>query len=207
MSEQSSAPVDYTTVAPWVVTGDTGAFLDYVAAAFDGKELARVVTEDGSVGHAEIRVGDTVILAFDRRPEWPATPSLLRVFVPDADAAFARATAAGGHVVTPLSDSAFGQRGGRVRDPFGNLWWVVSQVEEVPEDVMWARLQQPAYADAMRIAQETLDAELSGQRHRRSSAPVQPGLTNTEGSLEAQHSAQLVEAGDPSNPGMDGVVR
>jgi PhnB protein len=54
-----------------------------------------VPLEDGSIGHAEIRVDDTIVLAFDQRPDWPAMPSLLRVFVPDADAAIDRAVAAG----------------------------------------------------------------------------------------------------------------
>ncbi|HWV75892.1 MAG TPA: VOC family protein [Isoptericola sp.] len=171
-ARQSTAPHGYTSVAPWVVTDDTGAFLDFVTAVFDGEEIGRVSTEDGSIGHGETRVGDTVVLAFDRRPEWPAMPSLLRVFVPDADATFAKAVAAGAHVVTDLSDSAFGQRGGRIKDPFGNVWWVVSHVEDVPDDVVWQRLQQPAYAEQMRVAQETLDAELSGRAQGRSSAPV-----------------------------------
>ncbi|MEU8797523.1 VOC family protein [Spirillospora sp. NPDC048819] len=139
---------------------------------FDGEELARVRIEDGSVGHGETRVGDTVVLAFDRRPEWPIMPSLLRVFVPNADETFARAAAAGAKVVTELANSAFGQRGGRIKDPFGNIWWVVSNVEDVPEDVMWQRLQDPVYAEQMRVAQETLDAELSGRARGRSSAPV-----------------------------------
>ena len=173
MSDQvPHVPSGYTTVAPWVVTDDTAAFLGFVVRSFGGEELARVETEDGGIGHGEVRVGDTVVLAFDRRPEWPRMPSLLRVFVEDADEAFERAVAAGARVVTELADSAFGQRGGRVRDPFGNIWWVVSQVEEVPEDVMWQRLQDPVYAEAMREAQETLDAELSGHGQGRSSAPV-----------------------------------
>lgn len=169
---KSAAPDGYTSVAPWVVTDDTGALLDFVTQVFDGQELARVATEDGLIGHGEIRVGDTVVLAFDRRPEWPAMPSLLRVWVPDAVDAFRRAAAAGATVVTELSDNAFGQRGGRIKDPFGNIWWVVSHVEDVPEDVMWERLQQPEYADQMRVAQETLDAELSGRAQGRSSAPT-----------------------------------
>lgn len=173
MSEQTStAPEGYTTVAPWVVTDDTGAFLDFVTQAFDGEELGRVSTDDGLIGHAEIRVGDTILLAFDRHADWPTMPSLLRVFVADADKAFSRAVAAGGHVVTALADDAFGRRGGRVKDPFGNIWWVVSCVEDVSENEMWKRLQEPVYADAMRVAQETLDAELSGRQHGRSSAPV-----------------------------------
>ncbi|GAB3168388.1 hypothetical protein GCM10027059_30970 [Myceligenerans halotolerans] len=146
---------------------------------FDGEELARVATEDGSIGHGETRVGDTVVLAFDRRPEWPVMPSLLRVFVPDADAAFERARSAGAAVVTELGDSAFGQRGGRIRDPFGNIWWVVSHVEDVSEDVMWQRMQEPVYTEQMRVAQETLDAELSGRAQGRGSAPVRRAGTTT----------------------------
>ncbi|RKN39273.1 VOC family protein [Streptomyces hoynatensis] len=165
-------PEGYTTVAPWVVTDDTGAFLDFVSRAFGGQELGRVVTEDGLIGHGEIRVGDTVVLAFDRHADWPAMPSLLRVFVADADQALARAVAAGGQVVTAPADDAFGQRGGRVKDPFGTIWWVVSRVAEVAEEEMWQRLADPVYAGAMRVAQETLDAELSGRRRGRSSAPV-----------------------------------
>ena len=69
MSDQTSrVPEGYTIVAPWVVTDDTGAFLDFVTQAFGGEELGRVSTEDGLIGHAEIRVGDTVVLAFDRPP-------------------------------------------------------------------------------------------------------------------------------------------
>jgi PhnB protein len=167
-------PPGYTTVAPWVVTDDTGAFLDFVSTAFGGVELARVVTGDGLIGHGEIRVGDTVVLAFDRHDDWPRLPSLLRVFVPDADEGFARAVAGGATVVTAIADDAFGQRGGRVRDPFGNIWWVVSRVEEVAEDEMWRRLGEPRYAAAMRVAQETLDAELGGRREGQASAPVRP---------------------------------
>ncbi|MEU9155806.1 VOC family protein [Streptomyces sp. NPDC048417] len=168
-----TAPEGYTTVAPWVVTDDTGAFLDFVTGAFGGEEMARVPTEDGLIGHAEIRVGDTVVLAFDRHADWPAMPSLLRVFVDDADEAFARAVAVGGQIVTALADDAFGQRGGRIRDPFGNIWWVVAHVEDVSEEEMWTLLRDPGYAETMRVAQETLDAELSGRRQGRSSAPVQ----------------------------------
>ncbi|ROQ94189.1 putative glyoxalase superfamily protein PhnB [Streptomyces sp. 2132.2] len=169
-----TAPEGYTSVAPWVVTEDTGALLDFIAAAFDGEELARVPVEDGTIGHGEIRVGDTVVLAFDRRPDWPAMPSLLRVYVPDADAAMAAAVRHGARVVTGATDSAWGDRGGRVRDPFGNIWWVMSRVEDVEPDRAWERLSEPKYAEAMRTAQETLDAALSGRGSGVSSAPQRP---------------------------------
>lgn len=115
------------------------------------------------------------MLAFDRRADWPVMPSLLRVSVPDADAAFAKAAAAGAKTVTPLADDAFGQRGGRVKDPFGNIWWVMARVEDVPEAEMWARPRRPAYAEVMRIAQETPDSEPSGRDDGRSSAPLPSG--------------------------------
>ena len=159
----STAPAGYTSVAPWIVTPDTGQLLDFIAAVFDGVELARVRLEDGTIGHAEIRVGDTVLLAFDQRPDWPAMPSLLRVFVADADATTERAVAAGARVVTAPATHAFGQRGGRVRDPFGNIWWISAVVEDVAPEVGMRRLAEPRYAEAMHDAQQTLDRELSGR--------------------------------------------
>ena len=169
----ATAPAGYTTVAPWIVTPDTGQLLDFVTAAFDGVELARVPLQDGTIGHAEIRVGDTVLLAFDQRPDWPAMPSLLRVYVADADATTERAVAAGARVVTAPATHAFGQRGGRVRDPFGNIWWISAVVEEVAPEEGMRRLAEPRYAEAMRDAQETLDRELSG----RTESVVSPPLT------------------------------
>ena len=101
-------------------------------------------------------------------------PSLLRVFVSNADAAMARAVEAGARVVTKAATNAWGARGGRVRDPLGNIWWVTQQVETVSPDDSWARLSDPGYAAAMREAQETLDVELSGLPTGRASAPVAP---------------------------------
>lgn len=172
LEQPSAAPQGYNTVSPWVVTEDTAAFLDFVSEAFGGEELGRVATEDGLIGHGEIRVGDTVVLAFDRHADWAAMPSLLRVFVVDADAAVSRALAAGARIVTPISDDAFGQRGGRIKDPFGNIWWVSCHVEDITEDRMWERLQDPVYSERMQVAQATLDAELSGRPAGHSSAPV-----------------------------------
>ena len=116
----------------------------------------------GGIGHAEIKVGDSFLLAFDARPGWPDIPSMLRIYVDDADRAFERAVAAGARVVTPLSDAAWGDRGGRVRDPLGNIWWVIAHVEDVPPDEIGVRLQDPKYAESMRQAQESFDVEMGG---------------------------------------------
>jgi PhnB protein len=101
-------------------------------------------------------------------------PSLLRVYVPDADAAMAAAVAHGARIVTEAANSAWGDRGGRVRDPFGNIWWVMSRVEQVTPERSWQRMSEPMYAEAMRIALETLDVELSGRDTGVASAPQRP---------------------------------
>lgn len=129
MDQNNSAPAGYTSVAPWVVTEDTGAFLDFVASAFEGEELGRVETEGGAIGHAEIKIGDTIVLAFDRNPEWPAMPSLLRVWVPDSDAAFDRAIAAGAHVVTEMAATRSGSAadGSRIHSATSGGSWRTSK--------------------------------------------------------------------------------
>jgi uncharacterized glyoxalase superfamily protein PhnB len=160
------------TVQTWLVSRDTRRLLDFISTVFDGNELACILTKDGGVGHAEIRVGDSTLLAFDAQPDWPDTFSMLRIFVDDVEAAVERAVDAGGKVVTPPSDSAWGDRGGRVRDPLGNIWWVVQHVEDVAPDVMVARMSEPHYEEAMRVAQETLDSELGSGGNKWSSPPV-----------------------------------
>jgi PhnB protein len=164
-----------STVQPWLVSRDTARLLDFITTAFGGEELARVPTEDGGIGHAEIRVGDAVLLAFDSQPDWPEMFTCLRVYVDDAESTVSRAVAAGARVVTELSDAAWGDRGGRVRDPLGNIWWVVQHVEDVPPDVMVARLGEPRYQEAMAQAQTTLHRELSGGGSDWSSPPVLSG--------------------------------
>ena len=163
------------TVQPWLVSRDTRRLLDFIAEAFGGEELARIPTEDGAIGHAEIRVGASTLLAFDSRPDWPETFGMLRVFVDDADAAVERARAAGARIVTEVADAAWGDRGGRVRDPLGNIWWVVHHVEDVPPAEMAARLREPRYQQAMAAAQSTLDAELGTAGTGWSSPPVLDG--------------------------------
>jgi PhnB protein len=172
-----ATPTGYTTVAPWVTTPDTGQLIAFVTDVFDGEELGRVPLGNGRIGHAEIRVGNTVILAFDRDEDWPDMPSLLRVWVADADVTMRRAVEAGARVVTPAATSAFGQRGGRVRDPFGNIWWITAQVEDVASEEGMRRLSQTPYAEAMHEAQQSFDREMVGSM-RSVSAPQTPRSTN-----------------------------
>ena len=172
MDMDTQPPITNTIAQTWIVTRDTARLLSFATEAFGAVEIARVPTEDGGIGHAEFTIGDTWLLAFDAQPDWPETPAMLRVFVDDAAAAFARGVAAGAKIVTDLDDAAWGDRGGRLRDPLGNIWWVVQHVEDVDPDEMVRRFGEPRYQESMRLAQETLDRELSGRTDGWSSRPV-----------------------------------
>jgi PhnB protein len=153
-------PVDYGSLCPYVAVRDAAAFLDFLREAFDAVEWGRVVLEDGTIGHAEVWLGNRVVQLFDARPEWPDTPALLSLYVEDCDAVHGQSLAAGATEITPLFTNAWGDRMGRVRDPFGNIWWIQSHVEDVDEAEMMRRMSDPAYMDGTRRAQQTLDDEL-----------------------------------------------
>ena len=142
-------PDGYRTVTPWIIGRNTAGLIDFLTAAFGAREIARVVGEDGSIGHAEMRLGDSVVMMFDSRPGWPDTPAFIRLYLPDAEATFARAVKAGATAVTEVTHLAFGDRVGRVRDPFGNLWWLQTRVEDLTEEEMNQRWNDPKWAAAM----------------------------------------------------------
>jgi PhnB protein len=142
-------PEGYHTVTPWIISPDTARLIDYVKEAFDAEELYRLTGEDGTIGHAEVRIGDSVVMMFDARPDWPPTPGFLRLYVEDADAVHRQAVVAGGTSVTDVTHLSFGDRIGRVRDPLGNLWWIQTRVEEVSEEELERRYGDPAFTAAM----------------------------------------------------------
>jgi uncharacterized glyoxalase superfamily protein PhnB len=154
-------PEGYSTVTPWIIVRGAVQFLDYVKEAFGAEELARVYNEDGAIGHAEVRIGDSVVMMFDAKEQWPDTPSFFRLYVEDGDAVYQRALAAGGASVTEMTELFFGDRVGRVRDPFGNIWWIQTRLEELDPEEMARRAQEQTYMAAMQYVQSTLDRELS----------------------------------------------
>jgi len=159
-------PEGYHTVTPWIVSRDSAQLLDFVREAFGAEEIARVHNEDGTIGHAEFRIGDSVVMAFDAKEEWPDTPSFLRLYVEDGDAVYRRALEAGASSVTEMTDLFFGDRVGRVRDPQGNLWWIQTRLEDLDPEEMARRAAQKEFLDAMQQVQESLDRELGGRSHR-----------------------------------------
>ncbi|WP_318212145.1 MULTISPECIES: VOC family protein [unclassified Streptomyces] len=149
----NSVPQGYHTVTPWIISRDTVRLIDFLRRAFDAEELSCLAGEDGSIQHAEVRIGDSVVMMFDARPEWPATPGFLRLYVEDADAVHRRAVAAGGTSVTEVTHLFFGDRVGRVRDPLGNLYWIQTRVEDVSPEEAERRLGDPEFTKAMEYVQ------------------------------------------------------
>src|SRR5690242_12412681 len=156
------------TVTPWIISPDTARLLDFMKQAFGAEELGRVYNEDGTIGHAEVKIGDSIVMAFDARKEWPATPCFLRLYVPDGDAIYQQALAAGATAVTEMTSLAFGDRVGRVRDPFGNLWWIQTRLEHLAPEEMAKRAAEQPYRQAMQYVQASLDQELSSREHQQS---------------------------------------
>ncbi len=142
-------PEGYTSVTPWIISPNAAELIDFLKAAFGAVELARLAGENGSIGHAEVRIGDAVVMMFDKRKPWRRTPAFLRLYVADGDATFRRAIAAGATAVTTMTHLAWGDRVGRVRDRHGNLYWIQERVEEVDEAEMKRRWGDPKWAAAM----------------------------------------------------------
>ena len=144
-------PEGYHSVTPYLTVDDARAALDFYARAFGASEIMRMEMGD-KIGHAEIRIGDSVIMLSD---EWPDMDKLsprnrggstagLMVYLPDVDAAFARAIEAGATEERPVEDQFYGDRSGSVKDPFGHSWMLSTHVEDVPEDEMKRRMEKMA---------------------------------------------------------------
>jgi len=125
-----AAPVR-PSVEPYVVTRDVAGLIGFVHDVFDGREVTRVHRPDGSIHHAESRIGTARIMMAEPTVGVAATASTLYCRVPDCDATVARALAVGATLVRPVADSASGDdRLGVIRDPWGITWWIATPITE-----------------------------------------------------------------------------
>jgi uncharacterized glyoxalase superfamily protein PhnB len=109
-------PEGATTVMPWIISRDTAKLLEFLKQAFGAQELSRLSHADGTITHAEVRIGNSIVGAFDSREGWPETPCFLRLYVEDADAVYQQALAAGAVSVTEMTSLVWGEG-----DKHGNL--------------------------------------------------------------------------------------
>lgn len=137
-------PKGYHSVTPALVVRDAAKAIDFYKEAFGAEEVDRMPGPDGSIMHAEIRIGDSMIMLGEENPAWQTKSPLtlggvhgsLHIYVDDADAAFARAVAAGCEARYPMEDAFWGDRYGKVTDPFGHEWGLATRVKELTPEEM-----------------------------------------------------------------------
>jgi uncharacterized glyoxalase superfamily protein PhnB len=134
-------PDGYHTVTPYLVVPDVAAELDFLERAFGAEVTFKMQGPDGSVSHAEARVGTSMVMLGGSSERWAPMPCMLYLYVEDVDAAYARAVAAGGESIMEPADQFYGDRNGGVRDAFGNQWWVGTHVEDLTPEEMRRRAE------------------------------------------------------------------
>ena len=112
-------PEGCSTVMPWIISRDTARLLDFMKQAFGAQELSRMYNEDGTIGHAEVKIGDSIVGGFDADEGWPDIPCFLRLYVEDADAVYQQALSAGAISVTEMTSLIWG---GQVVVVCASIW-------------------------------------------------------------------------------------
>ena len=137
-------PDGYHSATPYLIVDGAARAIDFYKRAFGAKELMRIPAPGDRVGHAEIKIGDSVIMLADEHPEIQArgpqhyggSPVSILLSVADVDALFKQAVAAGGTEVRPVADQFYGDRSGTLKDPFGHSWHLSTHKEDVsPEEL------------------------------------------------------------------------
>ena len=140
-------PDGYHTVSPYLAVEDAAAAIDYYKKAFGATERVRMEAPDGKIGHAELEIGDSIVMLADPFPqastkpphELGGTSAGVFLYVEDVDAVVKRAVDAGASVTMEVADQFWGDRFGTVTDPFGHVWSVATHIEDVPPAEMAER--------------------------------------------------------------------
>jgi len=141
-------PEGYHTVTPYMMLKEASRALDFYKQALGAVELMRMAAPDGRIMHAEIRIGDSIIMIGQESPQWPelrgvesfrGSPVNIYLYVEDVDALFNRAVAAGAKVKRPVTDEFYGDRVGGVEDPFGLVWWISTHKEDLSAEEIGKR--------------------------------------------------------------------
>jgi PhnB protein len=133
-------PDGYQNVIPYLHAAGARKLIAFMKEVFDAQGIALYPRPDGTVGHAALRIGDSVIELADAGPDWPAMPCALQVYVPDADATYHRALKAGATSLIAPADQFYGDRTASVRDSCGNNWYIATQKEIVSKEEVDKRI-------------------------------------------------------------------
>ena len=135
-------PDGHHTVTPYLVATDAQAVIDFATKAFNATVVEDMRRPDGAVLHAELQIGDSRIMLGQASGQHPAMPAALYLYVPDADATYRQALAAGGISTMEPTDMFYGDRNAGVRDTNGNMWWIGTHIEDVSRDELQRRANE-----------------------------------------------------------------
>lgn len=147
MANVKPIPDGYPRVTPYLSVDGASAAIDFYSKVFGATERMRMPAPDGRIGHAELQLGDSLIMLADEYPDMGVrgpktiggTPVTISLYVDDVDGVFDRALAEGATAIRPVENQFYGDRSGQLEDPFGHRWSVATRVEEVPPDEMAKR--------------------------------------------------------------------
>ena len=139
-------PDNYHSITPYLMAPGASRLIEFLKEAFGAVESERMTNPDGAVMHAEVRIGDSMLMLTDGGGGWKPMPAALYLYVNDADATYQRALAAGATSVMEPVTQFYGDRHGGVKDPSGNIWWIATHVEDVSpaeEERRWKAFKMP----------------------------------------------------------------
>lgn len=145
----STTPAGYHTLITYLSVRNGVKAIEFYKTVFGAVEEMRMAMPNGALAHAELKIGDSHIMLADENLEWGnkgpetlgGTPVGLAIYVPDCDAVFAQAVAAGATVKKPVEDQFYGDRSGTITDPFGHMWTISTHIEDVSHQEMESRFQ------------------------------------------------------------------
>jgi uncharacterized glyoxalase superfamily protein PhnB len=121
----------FHTVTPYLIVQGAARLIEFMKQAFGAEEIHRTSKPDGTLGHCQVRIGDSMVELADGNEQWKPMPASLHLYVPDTDATFDRAIQAGATQLFAPSDTFYGDRSGGVADPTGNHWFIATQIEHL----------------------------------------------------------------------------
>ena len=134
-------PEGYHAVTPHLTVPGVANLIEFLKRAFGATEIDRFAAPDGSVMHAQVRIGDSIVMMGEPTDQFKAMPAVLHLYVTDVDATYRRAIEAGATSLREPADQFYGDRSGGVRDLCGNQWWISTHVEDVSPEEMRRRAQ------------------------------------------------------------------
>ncbi len=151
----SAAPSGYHTITPYLAIEGAAEAIEFYKSVFDATERMRMAGPDGRIGHAELVIGDTMLMLADECPEMGhkgprslgGSPVTIHLYAADVDATVERALAAGATLIRPVENQFYGDRSGTVADPFGHTWHIATHVEDVAPDELAKRAEAAMRGD------------------------------------------------------------